>query len=183
MAAELLLAHCGSAGALELRDELTAVYLAARADQAHNPFYSSESFLARLVDLYVPGRDFGLVTGTLDGALVGFAFGSPRDKSAEIWEAVNRALPQIEVPAKPEPVYIFRELNVHPDYQRHGYGRKLHDALLGTRPEKLSQLLVRPDNIPARSAYFSWGWRKIGEKKPFPDSPVFDVLVRSLPVG
>lgn len=38
MAAELVLKYYDSAGTLELRDELTAVYLAARADQAHNPF-------------------------------------------------------------------------------------------------------------------------------------------------
>jgi hypothetical protein len=57
----------------------------------------------------------------------------------------------------------------------------LHDALLFSRPEWLAFLLVRLDN-PARFAYVSWGWRKIGEQQPFPDSPVFDEMVRTLPL-
>lgn len=113
--------------------------------------------------------------------MIGFAFGNPRDRTAEIWEAVARALPDVAVPENPEPVYIFRELNVYPRYQGRGYGRALHDALLANRPERLADLLVRPDN-PARLAYLSWGWRKLGELQPFPDSPVFDEMARVLPL-
>ncbi len=158
MSPDLTLARYDSASALRCRDALTAVYASARADQAHNPFYSEESFWQRLVELYAPGRDFELVTATLHGVVIGFAFGNPRDKTAEIWRSVSRAVPDISVPDKPEPVYIFRELNVRPEYQRRGYGRQLHDALLDSRPERLAHLLVRPDN-PARFAYGSWGWR------------------------
>lgn len=180
MAAELVLARHDSAGTLHLGEELAEVYAAARADQAHNPFYSRERFLQRL-EMYVPGRDFELVTATIDDVLIGFAFGNPRDKSAEIWELVSTALPDVDVPATPDPVYIFRELNVRPDWQRRGVGRALHDALLAPRPESLADLLVRPDNL-ARLAYLSWGWRKLGEQQPFPDSPVFEEMVRELPL-
>jgi hypothetical protein len=34
---------------------------------------------------------------------------------------------------------------------------------------------------PARRAYLSWGWRKIGELRPFDDAPVYDAMVRRLP--
>jgi GNAT superfamily N-acetyltransferase len=177
---DLVLARYDSSGARELGDELAAIYAAARADQAHNPFYSRERFLERL-EMYLPGREFELVTATLGGVMVGFAFGNPRDRTAEIWEAVSKALPYIVVPEDPDPVYIFRELNVDPGYQGRGYGRVLHDALLRARPEKLADLLVRPDN-PARLAYLSWGWQRLGELQPFPDSPVFDEMVRVLPL-
>lgn len=61
MPPELVLARYDSAGTLRLSDELAAVYAAARADQAHNRFYSREKFLERL-GMYVSGRDFELVT-------------------------------------------------------------------------------------------------------------------------
>lgn len=99
-----------------------------------------------------------------------------------LWDDLRRALAQHPTPAEPEPIYIFREFAVHPRHQRQGHGRALHDALLAPRPEPLAHLLVRPDNTPAKSAYLSWGWRAIGQKQPFPDSPTFDAMVRVLPL-
>jgi len=130
--------------------------------------------------LYAPGRDFGTVAGWLDDLMVGYAFGSPRDRAQDIWDEVRSALPDVPIPEQPEPVYIFREFAVDPRWQRHGFGRVLHDALLGDRPEQLAHLLVRPANIAARSAYLSWGWRKIGEIQPFPDAPTMDSMVLKL---
>ena len=181
MTPELAITRHGPAETLALCDEILPVYAAAEADQMHDPFYGEEQFLHRLVDLYAPGRDFELVTARLGGVMIGFAFGNPRDKTAAIWESVGKALPDVVVPEEPQPVYVFRELNVLPDYQGRGYGRALHDALLASRPERLAHLLVRPDN-PARFAYGSWGWRKVGTQQPFPDSPVFDEMVKTLPL-
>lgn len=33
-----------------------------------------------------------------------------------------------------------------------------------------------------RTLYESWGYRKVGERQPFPDSPVFAVMVMELPL-
>jgi GNAT superfamily N-acetyltransferase len=177
-------------GALGLREPMLQVYAAAHADQGHDPWAAPDRFWERLVDIYARTRDFALVTGRVEGVVVGYAFGSPRDDSGEIWQAVRSALPDVDVPdvgasdAVPGgPVYIFREFAVHPDWQRRGVGRRLHDALLGTRPEPLAHLLVRQDNGRARSAYRSWGWRPIGQQRPFPDSQVFDAMVHTLPLA
>ena len=115
--------------------------------------------------------------------MVGYGFGSPRDKTQDIWDEVREALPDVPIPERPEPVYIFRELAVDPPWQRHGFGRLLHDALLEDRSEQLAHLLVRPDNVAARAAYVSWGWRKIGEMQPFSDAPVMDAMVLRLGQG
>lgn len=170
-------------GALGLREALLEVYAAAHADQAHDPWAAPDRFWERLVDLYAPTRGFSLVAGLVDGAVVGYAFGSPRDDSAATWRAVRTTLPDVAVPDQPGPVYIFREFAVHPSWQRRGIGRVLHDALLGPVAEPLAHLLVRQDNIPARAAYASWGWRYLGRQRPFPDSPTFDALVRPLPLA
>jgi ribosomal protein S18 acetylase RimI-like enzyme len=171
-----------AAGALGLRDDILPVYAAAHDDLIQDPWFSPERFWGRLVTLYLPGRDFELVVGRLGPRVVGYAFGSPRDESAALWADVRRALPAHRLPGGSPPVYVFREFAVHPRHQRQGRGRALHDALLATRPEPLAHLLVRQDNVPAKSAYRSWGWRDIGPKQPFPDSPVFDAMVRELPL-
>jgi ribosomal protein S18 acetylase RimI-like enzyme len=174
-----------AAGSLALREEVLNVYSAAHADQGHDPWAAPDRFWERLVDIYARTPDFAMVTARTDGAVVGYAFGSPREESAEIWQGVWSALPDVGRPdasSGPEPVYIFREFAVHPDWQRRGVGRALHDALLSTRPEPLAHLLVRQDNIRARAAYRSWGWRRIGQQRPFPDSQVFDAMVRALPL-
>jgi len=177
---ELQITHYDAAGTLRLREPLTALYVKTHLDQQDNQFYSPAQFWERLEMLYAPGRDFGTVAGWLDDLMVGYAFGSPRDRAQDIWDEVRSALPDVPIPEQPEPVYIFREFAVDPRWQRHGFGRVLHDALLGDRPEQLAHLLVRPANIAARSAYLSWGWRKIGEIQPFPDAPTMDSMVLKL---
>ena len=42
--------------------------------------------------------------------------------------------------------------------------------------------MVLPDNTPAQAAYVSWGWRKLGNLKPFDDSPTYDAMVLPLPI-
>jgi hypothetical protein len=39
---------------------------------------------------------------------------------------------------------------------------------------------VLPDNIIAKRAYHSWGWRDIGKRQPLPESPVGDAMVKLL---
>ena len=169
-----------AAGALRLRDQLLAVYLASHSDQQHDPWFSPEAFWDRLVKLYAPSRDFGLAGAWQDDTMVGYAFGSPKDNSADIWEMVRCELPDVTVPPTPEPIYFFREFAVNPGYQGKGYGRLLHDTLLRTRPEQLAHLLVRRDNTSARQPYLHWGWHAVGQVQPFPDAPVMDAMVRVL---
>jgi GNAT superfamily N-acetyltransferase len=182
MADELVVTRHGPGETLAMLNEILPVYTAAEAAQMHNRFFWPDQYVDRLKRMYAPSRGFELVVGRIDGKLVGYVFGSPRDNSADVWERVAKELPDIPAPDKPEPIFIFREFQVHPDYQRRGYGRRLHDTLFSTRPEKLAHLLVRKDNMPARAAYFLWGWRKLGEQQPFPDAPTFDELVRGLPL-
>lgn len=183
MTTELVVTRHGSAEALALREEILPVYVAAEAEQMGDPWFGPDKFWERLENLYAPSKGFELVTGRLDGVLVGYVFGSPIGKSADIWEAVAKNLPDIPIADRSAPVFIFREFQVHPDHQGRGYGRKLHDSLLSARPESLAHLSVRPDNVQARGAYFSWGWRKLGEHRPRPDWPLFETLVRELPLS
>lgn len=163
-----------------LRDDLVGIYAAANAERRDHPFFRSNDFWIRLVERYAVAEDFLLVLSRVDGVAVGFAFGSPRRDAADIWAMVRRALPEVAALSDSEPIYVLREIAVHPDFQGRGYGRRLHDALLADRPERLAQLLVLPDNQTAKRAYYSWGWRDIGPRQPVPGVPVGDAMVKLL---
>lgn len=180
-AADLAIQRDDGTGATSLRDQILPVYAASHHDMTHDPWFHPDRFWERLLDLYAPTRDFELVTGWLNDRVVGYAFGSTRDNAAAVWREASQVLSSSGIDVdETKPVYVFREFAVHPSHQRHGFGHAIHDALLLNRSERIASLLVRPDNIPAKSAYVSWGWQKIGTKQPFEDSPVFDSMIKLL---
>ncbi|BCK54998.1 GNAT family N-acetyltransferase [Nocardia wallacei] len=176
---ELTLERYDANGALGLADELKAVYLASHLEQQGDPWYSPDRFWDRLEQLYAPIPEFELVGGWVDHRLVGYAFGTPYGRPKGVWEKAVRVFPTFGPVTMDDPVYIFREFAVHPAAQGKGYARSIHDALLSERPEPLAYLLVRVGN-PARKAYESWGWRVIGQTRPFADSPAMDEMARVL---
>jgi len=164
----------------ELRDDLLGVYAAANAERLRHPFFQPDAFWRRLVEHHAMTADFMLVLGRADGMAAGFAYGSPRATPADIWAMVRQALPEVAANDDTEPIYILREIAVHPGFQGRGLGHLLQDALLTGRLERIAQLLVLPDNLGAKRAYHSWGWREIGPRQPLPESPVGDAMVRVL---
>jgi GNAT superfamily N-acetyltransferase len=184
MANALTLRLHTAAETLSLKGPILRVYGTSHAEPIRNdPWFSEDKFWQRLVDLYAPGRDFAMVSGWLDDEIIGYAFGSPRDNATPTWQQVKTGMPDFPVQDENEPIYIFREFAVHPTHQGKGYGRQIHNELLRTRPERLTCLYVRVDNVQAMGAYLSWGWRKIAAEQPFPDSPILHVMARQLPRG
>ncbi|WP_039799646.1 GNAT family N-acetyltransferase [Nocardia araoensis] len=173
------LAHYDAAEALELEDELKALYFDSHREQQDNPWYSPVRFWERLEEMYAPITGFELVAGRIGGRMIGYAFGTPYSRPQAVWKKAIRVYPQSAPETEGAPVYIFREFAVHPDYQGQGFARTIHDALLTRRPEPLAYLLVRVGN-PARAAYEAWGWRVIGQDQPFADSPIMDEMARLL---
>jgi ribosomal protein S18 acetylase RimI-like enzyme len=182
MSTNLVLRRHSAEETLTMQAGILHVYATSHEDPIRvDPWFAPEQFWQRLVDIYAPTRDFELVTGWRETELVGYAFGSPRDNTAQVFDEIKAALPGLPLPTHPVPIYIFREFAVAPPHQRRGYGRQIHDELLRPRREPIAHLLVRVDNEPARAAYTSWGWRKIGQVQPFPDAPVLDAMVLPLP--
>jgi ribosomal protein S18 acetylase RimI-like enzyme len=141
-------------------DEMVSLYLEANADVTHLRFFSRGQFEASFVKQRAhPG--FELVTARIDGKLVGVIFGFT------------------EIPRQQ---YAVCEIMVAPAFQRRGIAKRLHDELLRHRPEHRADLYVRKNNTNAQAAYRKWGWTKVGEVQPSPDSPVLDELQLSLPL-
>jgi ribosomal protein S18 acetylase RimI-like enzyme len=170
-----------AAGLRDLRDELLDAYAEIYADEiAHDEFFSVDRFWERL-GLYSARDGFALVTGRLDGELVGYALGNRlRTPGTGWWRGFKGEInPPDLLIEDGHRTFAVNEIMVRDAYRRRGYARQLHDALLEDRPEARDTLTVEPDN-PARLAYLAWGWRKVGTVKPFEDSPEYEVMLYDL---
>ena len=107
---------------------------------------------------------------------VGFAYGAPAVPSREWWrEYVDQA------PEK-DRTFSCSEMAVHPKKRKQGLADLLSRALLGDRDEDLAVLLVDVKHPRVQALYETWGFRKVGERQPFPDSPVYAVMLAELPL-
>jgi ribosomal protein S18 acetylase RimI-like enzyme len=168
----------------QMRGEVLGVYNRVYTTMLDDPFRRPERFWERL-EGYASREGFGMVVGRVDRAMVGFALGYRLPAGSRWWEHLRGENAGDEEFTREDGsrTFAFNELMVAPQWRKHGFGRALHDALLADRPEARATLLVRPDNEPARSAYPRWGWWQVGTIQPFPDSPVFDAMLRQPPAG
>lgn len=168
-----------AAGMRDLRDLLLAVYVEVYSGQLTDPFYTPERYWERL-ESYARWPGFSLVTGWLRDELIGYTLGYTLPDGSAWWRGfIGDAL----APALVEDgqrTFAVTQLMVLRAWRRRGYAEQLHDALLVNRPEERATLLVKPDNIPARTAYLSWGWQLFGQLQPFADAPVYDALMIDL---
>lgn len=163
-----------------LRADLLDVYSDAYAERiAASEFYSAERYWARITG-YASRPGFSLATARQGGALVGYALGFTLAADTAWWEDLRTPVDPDDIAEDGHRTFAVCELMVRPGHRGHGYGHALHDAVLAQRPEPRATLLVRPDN-PVRAAYLRWGWRVLGETQPFPDSPVYDAMLRDRP--
>ncbi|TQS43884.1 GNAT family N-acetyltransferase [Cryptosporangium phraense] len=170
-----------TAGARAIQDELFALYAEIYADHLSDPFYSVERFADRFAG-HSNRSGFRLVTGSIGGALVGYAYGGPLGRTTRWWDGLRDDVPADALVEDGTRTFALNEIMVQESWRRRGIARSLHDTLLGGRPELRATLLVDPDNDPARNAYLSWGWRTLGHLQPFPDAPVYEALVIDLPL-
>jgi GNAT superfamily N-acetyltransferase len=158
-----------------MRYGLVAVHIDAHADLLDQPFYSAERFSEQLDEcLKEPG--FELVSGRVDGLLVGCAFGTTLSADTSWWQGIRDCGDPDLIRENGNRTFAFREILVRKAYQHQGYAHRLHDALLAERHEDRAALLVSSDN-PARELYLRWGWEVAGKVQPSPDSPLFEAMV------
>jgi GNAT superfamily N-acetyltransferase len=168
-----------AAGALAIAESVIApLYEATHTDVLQDPFYSTQRFLERLAG-YATRDGFELVIAN-HRRPVGLAFGQPLPADTRWWDGLCTPVPAGLTTENGTRTFALNELMVHPDWQRRGLAKELHDQLLTRRPEQRATLLVRADNTPARTAYHHWGWRPIGTLQPYPDSPIYQALILNL---
>lgn len=113
---------------------------------------------------------------------VGFAFGHQLSPRTPWWNGALTPLPDDLTKEYPGRTFAIVEIAVRRSYRRRGVARELHNHLTAGLSEERITLLVRPDAPPAKHAYRSWGYEKVGQIQPFTDGPVYDAMVKGLAV-
>ncbi|WP_225891221.1 GNAT family N-acetyltransferase [Streptomyces dioscori] len=107
---------------------------------------------------------------------MGFAYGAPAVEGREWWREHLDEAPKKAV------TFSYSELAVHPRWRKRGVADRLSRALLEERPEDLAVLLVDVEHPRVQALYEDWGFRKVGERRPFADSPLYAVMLAELPL-
>jgi ribosomal protein S18 acetylase RimI-like enzyme len=176
------------AAARELRDVVEQVYTGsyteaiAEAASTGHPFHSPAAFMDRF-DHYAAIPGFDLVVADSDGQPAGQAWGWPLASASSWWDGLLTPVEPGFTDEDGTRTFAFSEIMVREDLTGRGLAHQLHDELLRKRPEQRATLLVEPDNDTAYRAYTRWGWAKVAELRPaWPDAPLWDVLILSLPL-
>ncbi|MFE0421151.1 GNAT family N-acetyltransferase [Streptomyces sp. NPDC058953] len=128
------------------------------------------------VDHWGGHQDFACVIAYDGDDAIGFAYGAPAVRDREWWrEHLDRA-------PEPNRTFSYSELAVRVKWRRRGAAELLSRTLLDARSEDLAVLLVDVEHPRVQALYESWGFRKVGERRPFPDSPQFAVMLAELPL-
>jgi ribosomal protein S18 acetylase RimI-like enzyme len=181
-ACQLAIASHTARGMYQLQDELTAVYAEVYADSLDESFFDPSRYWQRL-ERYGASSGFSLITGRLDGLLVGYALGHTLRAGSSWWRGFRGTAEPGLLEEDGARTFALTEIMVRAAWRRRGYAKSLHDALLNARPEERATLLVMPNNKPAITAYLSWGWYKLGELQPVADAPVCEAMMRELGKG
>ncbi|MGV9314921.1 GNAT family N-acetyltransferase [Streptomyces sp. NPDC003691] len=128
------------------------------------------------VDHWGSDPDFACVIAFDGDTAAGFAYGAPAPPYREWWREHLSPAPERDR------TFAYSELAVRTAYRKTGTGEALSRALLGDRDEDLAVLLVDTEHPRVQYLYESWGFRKVGERQPFPDSPLYAVMLAELPL-
>jgi GNAT superfamily N-acetyltransferase len=104
---------------------------------------------------------FLLVAARTGGQLVGFAFGYTLQPDTHWWVGLVPAPDKDFETETGDRTFVLSEIEVRRAWQGSGVGRRIHDELLGDRPEERATLATGPD-AAAQSVYLSWGWQSVG---------------------
>ncbi|AEW94082.1 MULTISPECIES: GNAT family N-acetyltransferase [Streptomycetaceae] len=170
---ELTLRHHNRDSAAQIRDLLLDIHDECYADST-DEFDQRERF-AWFVDHWSSSPGFSCVIGYEGEQAVGYAYGAAAPESREWWRGTK-----YQPHNGHRATYHLSELMVRPKWRKTGAAQSIHEALFAERPEHLAALLVDTEHPKVQALYEGWGYRKVGEDRPFADAPLFAVMVREL---
>ncbi|MEU3597795.1 GNAT family N-acetyltransferase [Streptomyces sp. NPDC006798] len=165
--------HFGTDDLADIRRTIIDLHAAAAGPDRDDDFKKKFPWF---IDHWGRHPDFACVIAYDGDQPVGFAYGAPAPDGRERWREYLEEAPEKSL------TFAYSELAVHPAKRRQGVAKALSLALLEDRPEHLAVLLVDVEHPRVQALYESWGFRKIGERQPFPDSPLYAVMLADLPL-
>lgn len=154
----------------DVKEVLIGLHAGAFGDEMQNPFHQRFPWF---VDHWSELPGFMCVIGYDGETPIGFAYGAPAAPGKEWWRPHW-------TPERVETTFHLSELAVLPRARKTGEGLRLHDQLLRGRSEALSTLLVDTTHPKVVARYQEWGYASVGSGRQFPDSPVYEVMVKPL---
>ncbi|MDX3746672.1 GNAT family N-acetyltransferase [Streptomyces sp. AK08-02] len=171
--ADLVVRRFTHADLPKIRQTLIDVHADAYADATDDEFNQRFPWF---VDHWGNNSAFDCVIAYDGDEGVAFGYGAPANPYREWWREHLKPAP------KEDRTFSFSELAVRTNYRKTGVSELVTGALLEERDEDLVVLLVDTEHPRVQAMYESWGLRKVGERQPFPDSPVYAVMLAELPL-
>lgn len=143
------------------------------------PFYTAERFNERLTShRSEPGWEAVIAYDGTEPA--GFAYATPLSPNTRWWTTMTTQLPDDYTLETGKRTLALNEIVVRRPWRGTGLAHRIHEELLDGRDEERVTLLVNPKagDGKVQAVYERWGYEKIGEQQPFPDSPVFAAMMR-----
>lgn len=122
-------------------------------------------------------RNFRLVVARRAAEPIGFAFGYQLSTRTAWWDGALTPLPGEITAEYPGRTFAIIEIAVRQPYRQHGVGRLLHTHLTAGLSEERITLAVRPEAPAPQHAYRSWGYQPVGQVRPFPGGPIYDLMI------
>jgi GNAT superfamily N-acetyltransferase len=176
---QVIIERQGNEGAAELLDEILPAYEEVYAEP---PYCEGPRDVAALIERFQrqakrPG--FRVAVARVDRELVGFTFGYRLPPDTAWWEGALSPLPKDFTNEDGERTFVIIELAVRRRWRRQGIAARLHAALLQGLTVKRVTLTMRPEPqaAPAQTAYTAWGYRKVGQTRPWDEAPLYDSMV------
>ncbi|NGO45532.1 GNAT family N-acetyltransferase [Streptomyces ureilyticus] len=142
-------------------------------------FYSAERFNDRLTSHRTePGWEAVIAYDGTEPA--GFAYATPLGPDTRWWTSMTAPLPGGYTIETGKRTLALNEIVLRRPWRGTGLAHRIHEQLLAGRGEERVTLLANPmaGDGKVQAVYERWGYEKIGEQQPFPDSPVFASMMR-----
>ncbi|WP_458085869.1 GNAT family N-acetyltransferase [Streptomyces malaysiensis] len=172
-AAGLDIRHFGHDDLADIRQTIIDLHAAAAGPDRDDDFKKKFPWF---VDHWGGHPEFSCVIAFDGDKAVGFAYGAPANPGREWWREYLDPAPEKEL------TFSYSELAVIPEWRKQGVAERLTRTLMAGRDEVLVVLLVDLEHPRVQALYETWGFRKVGERQPFPDSPVYAVMLAELPL-
>lgn len=158
---------------LEVYEEVYA------AEIVQDEFFSVPRFADRL-EGHASRPGWEAVVAYDGNEVTGYAYASPLPEGSRWWAGMLDPLPEEETRENGKRTLALFELMVRAPWRKTGVSHQVHEKLLAGRREERVTLLVEPEHPKVKALYEQWGYRHIGDQKPFDDSPVYASMVRPL---
>ncbi|SOE13657.1 Acetyltransferase (GNAT) family protein [Streptomyces sp. 2323.1] len=175
--------HYVAADLPEIRQQILDIHVEVRHRDfgLMGPFYEVGRFDERL-SAYSSRPGWTAVVGFEEGRPVGFCFGTSLGANTQWWDDMTSPLPKEMTTEDSTRTVTLNEIVVRKPWRGRSIAWQLHEAWLAHRSEERVTLLVNPANGDGvvQAVYEAWGYRGVGQQRPFPDSPVYAVMLRAV---